>query len=174
MKGAASDRSFRVMGSDDAGKPACARPRSHSQTSGPSPMHQGSLPWLGSMVRKSAKTLFRVWPQTSLSDQAGLDLRDAGLSSLKCIRVRMHGIGAQIELVRVRDCRTQDEFGIASSLELDRRLRSLEHREVSGAQKLGGNQVPSANGNPAHRLPRLWRIAPTFASPQPDEEIVQR
>src|SRR5467141_208632 len=83
---------------------------------------RASLPWLGSMVRKSAKTLFRDWPQTSLSDQAGLDLRDAGLSSLKCIRVRMHGIGAQIELVRVRDCRTQDEFGIASSLELDRRL----------------------------------------------------
>ena len=99
-----------------------------------------------------------------------MDLRNEGLGSVKRIRVRVHGVGAQIELVRVRDCRTQDEFGVASSLELDRRLRCLEHREVSGAQWLGGHHVPSANGDPAHRLSLWRRIAPTFASRQPDEE----
>jgi len=62
-----------------------------------------------------------------------LDLRNARLSSLKRVRVRMHEVGAQIELVRVWDGRTQDEFGVASSFELNRSLRWLEDREVSGA-----------------------------------------
>src|SRR5467141_4972193 len=66
---------------------------------------------------------FRVWSQKSSSDQARLDLRNAGLGSVKRIRVRVHGVGAQSELVTVRGGRTQDEFAVASSLELDRRLR---------------------------------------------------
>jgi len=46
-------------------------------------------------LSREALLSFRVWTQTSLGDQARLDLRNAGLGSVKRIRVRVHGVGAQ-------------------------------------------------------------------------------
>jgi len=50
-------------------------------------------------------------------------------------------VGAEDEIVLVRDGRTEHEFGVGSRLELDRFARRLESREIPAPQFIGNRYV---------------------------------
>src|SRR5882672_11947738 len=82
--------------------------------------------------------------QTAFLNEALLDRRDVRLGIAQRGGRCVDRVGAENEVVLVRDGRAENEFSVGPRLELDRFVRRLESRQVAAPQLVGNRTVPDA------------------------------
>src|SRR6185295_4758098 len=87
---------------------------------------------------------------------------------------RVDRVGADDEIVLVRDGRAENEFCVSPRLELHRFTRRFESHEVAVFQLVGNRYGSGCDGGPKDGVARWGLVAPARTRLQAYSEIVDR
>src|ERR1700688_3774359 len=93
-----------------------------------------------------------VVSKPALLNQARLDRRDPSLGFTQRLGACVHGVGAQDEVVIMRDCRAKYELCIGLGLESDRGVRWPEGHQLALLQLVRDQNGAPSDGGPEHSV----------------------
>src|SRR5712691_129125 len=106
--------------------------------------------------------------------EAPADFRDCSFAPVERKLARMNGVIAEYELVRMLDCRAQDESRVFERFKVESAVRLFENRQLALVHDLRRCQLSSMHGDPGNRVPVRRIIAPFLAFLQRHVQIVHR
>src|SRR4030095_5875813 len=133
---------------------------------------------------------FRRWGGSSFSDKLftrriemaqlilswtrvlATDARDFALSLNQRCGTGVHRVVAKMEIMRMRDCRTEHEARVGHSFEFDRRIGLVEYGQLTFVDRVGRAQATVHHCDPADPEAPRRLVGPALAGLEFDNEIV--
>src|SRR6267378_602573 len=116
----------------------------------------------------------RVCLQTAFLNEVRPNRRNMRLRTAQRAGRCVDRVGAEDEIVLVRDGRAENKFSVGPRLELDRFARRLESPQVAMPQLVGNRYGAGRDGGPQDGVARRGLVAPALAGLQADRKIVDR
>src|SRR5216117_1132666 len=102
------------------------------------------------------------------------DFPDFCFASVECLPARMHGIGAEHQIVGMLDGRTEDEACVFKGLEFEGAIRLFEYGQLALIHDLRRSELSLVHGDPRDRVIARRLVAPFLALLQSDVQVVDR
>src|SRR5439155_18227811 len=80
------------------------------------------------------------------------DFPDFRFASVECLPARMHGIGAEHQVVGMLDGRTEDEACVFKGLEFEGAIRLFEYGQLALIHDLRRSELSLVHGDPRDRV----------------------
>src|SRR5438034_8197837 len=102
------------------------------------------------------------------------DFPDFCFASVECLPARMHGIGAEHQIVGMLDGRTEDEACVFKGFKFEGAVRLFEYGQLALIHALRRSELSLVHGDPRDRVIARRLVAPFLAFLQRDLEVVDR
>src|SRR5438034_289708 len=102
------------------------------------------------------------------------DFPDFCFASVECLPARMHGIGAEHQVVGMLDGRTEDEARVFRGFKFEGAIRLFEYGQLALIHDLRRSELSLVHGDPRDRVIARRFVTPFLAFLQRDLEVVDR